>query len=99
MNIAGYDYTLKSAPSQEDGGMDDLGRLHLGKQIIIVDTDTHTQQQETTVVHEIFEALNFHYELKLPHNQISILETGWYQVLKSLGMDTSLLTKELRDGV
>lgn len=94
MNILGYNYTLKYSQKPEDGGMDNqFGRVHIGKQLIIIDLNAHIQQQELTVIHEILEAINFHYELSLPHEKISALETGLYQVLLSLGMDTSLLLK------
>ncbi len=43
-------------------------------------------QQESTLLHEIIEALDFNLELKLEYNQISQLKVGLYQVLKDNGI-------------
>jgi hypothetical protein len=95
MRIFGYNYKLKYSPSMENGGMDQAGRLHTVKQIINVDPDQHRQSQESTVLHEVLEAINYHLQFSLPHEQISGLETSLYQFLGDIGMDTSLLLKDL----
>jgi hypothetical protein len=49
---------------------------------IVIDSTTQKQNQETTLLHEIIEQINFRYELKLEHNQITTLESALYQVIK-----------------
>jgi hypothetical protein len=50
--------------------------------------------QESIIIHEILEALNYHLELELPHRTISALESGLYQTLHDAGVDLQLLLKE-----
>lgn len=95
LKILGYDYVVKFSPSSDDGGMHDAGRCNATKQIIIVDKETHKQCQESTVLHEILEALQYHLELGLEHRIIASLESGLYQVLTDNGVDLSQLTKGL----
>ena len=49
---------------------------------IVLDTDLSTQTQETTLLHEVLEAINYKNELGLNHKQIMSLEHNLYQVLK-----------------
>lgn len=49
--------------------------------IIVVNDTLPKSQQDSTLLHEIIEAINFAYELKLEHSQIMTLETSLYQVL------------------
>ncbi len=41
-----------------------------------------TSRREEARLHEIFEALNYHLELKLEHRVITALSEAWYAVLK-----------------
>ena len=93
MKILGYDYKLI-----EDGDDDIIGaygRFHAKRQILQIAEGLTRQQRESTVLHEVLEALNFHGNLGLNNKIIMPLESGLYQVLTDIGMDTSLLTKEL----
>ena len=36
---------------------------------------------DSTFLHEIIEQINYNYELELPHNKITTLETALYQIL------------------
>ena len=45
------------------------------------------QQQKSTLIHEILEAINFLEDIKLKHEQITRLEAGLYQVLKDNNLD------------
>lgn len=49
---------------------------------ILINGTYDKQNQETTLIHEIVEAINYLYELNLEHNKIQILEATLYQVLK-----------------
>ena len=93
MRILGYDYKLI-----EDGDSDMIGtygRFHAKTQVLQIATGLTQQQRESTVLHEILEALNYHDNLGLNDKTIMPLEAGLYQVLADMGMNLSLLTKEL----
>lgn len=49
---------------------------------IVIDSTLPVQNQESTLLHEILEQINYRYELGLSHDKITILETALYQVLK-----------------
>ena len=96
MKILGYNYKLI-----EDGDDDMIGaygRLHTKQQILQIAEGLSHQQRESTVLHEILEALSYHNNLGLGNKAIMPLEAGLYQVLTDIGMDLSLLTKELEGG-
>ena len=93
MRILGYDYKLI-----EDGDSDTigaLGRYHHDRQFIQIAEGLAMQCRESTVLHEILEAISYHNNLGLGNKIIMPLEAGLYQVLMDLGMDLSLLTKEI----
>lgn len=81
VKIGGHEYTCKTAPF--------LGRDHsasgrsCGNSLEIEIEETLPQQnKESTLIHEILEQINYRYELDLPHEKISILETALYQVIR-----------------
>ena len=95
MKILGYDYEL--VEEEDDDGA--TGRAHISKQLIRIAPNQHKQQKESTVLHEIIEALTYHLHLELPsdqHKVIMPLEAALYQVLVDAGVDLSPLTKEIR---
>jgi hypothetical protein len=49
---------------------------------IVIDSTVPKQNQESTLLHEIIEQINFRYELNLEHKQITVLESAIYQVIK-----------------
>lgn len=49
---------------------------------IKLDAGIALQNRESTLLHEIIEAINYHYELKIEHHVISTLESTLYQVIK-----------------
>jgi hypothetical protein len=49
---------------------------------ILIDSTAPKQNQESTLIHEIIEQINYRYELNLEHNKITTLETALYQVIK-----------------
>jgi len=79
LKILGHDYTVKLVDLNET---DTYGNINLNTNIIRINHNKTQSQQETTLLHEIIEALNFNLELELKHNQITALEAGLYQVLK-----------------
>jgi len=63
---------------------DNLGSCNCVKCEIVINSDPNisVSQQEETLLHEILEALNYNYQLKLSHESLSIIAEGLYQVLK-----------------
>lgn len=60
---------------------------HIGSTVMIsqkiwLDTETHKQQQEETLIHEIIETIDTMCELGLEHPDMSVLSSALYQVLK-----------------
>ena len=87
LKIFGYLYDV--ILNKESDGRETLGQLSGQSQKIFILDSQHQQQKESTLFHEIFEAIDFHFELKLPHQTIAILETALYQILS----DNNLLDK------
>ena len=55
----------------------------LGNKIFVnKNNDCSLSQQEESLIHEIIEAINYNYQLDLSHQNISILGSTIYQVLK-----------------
>lgn len=80
--IAGLDYDIKE---EKDLARDHnaLG-MHSGNAAEIkIDTDLKECIKRKVLLHEILEAINYEYELKLEHNILSILESSLFSVLKS----------------
>jgi hypothetical protein len=95
MKILGYDYKLVVEEDHDNA----TGRCHISKQLIRISPDQCAQQKESTILHEIIEALAYHLHLELPsdqHKVIMPLEAALYQVLIDAGVDLSPLTKEIK---
>jgi hypothetical protein len=91
MKILGYQYgIIRDRNSEEMGSM---GKLHVKPQKIQIATDLTEQQEASTVLHEIIEALAYHLEMKLDHQDVMGLEAGLYQVLTDNGIDLSPLAR------
>ena len=89
MKILGYDYLITFC---SDKMLDvPAGRVHAGLQRIILAEGDHPQQSESTLLHEIIEALDFHLEIGLDERQIKAIEAGLYQCLTENGVDLSPL--------
>lgn len=86
MKILGYNYALVT-----DTDMEALGSMHSRSQRLKLATDMHPDQQLSTLLHEIIEALNYHLDLGIQHQTIMALEAGLYQVLADNGVDLSPL--------
>jgi hypothetical protein len=85
MNILGYEYTIDM--TQREDQLGSLGRCS-GKLLHIdIANDMNPQQTQSTMLHEIIEAINYHLQLHLEHGVIAALETSLYQVLTVNGVD------------
>jgi hypothetical protein len=92
MKILGYEYSVDISKREDELGY--LG-LYTGKLLIIeIAKEMNIQQTQSTVIHEIIEAINFHLRLSLPHQTIAGLETGIFQTLVDNGVDLSPLLKD-----
>lgn len=82
--------------------MDDMseeqfaGRQRSQHQVIDVAKNQHVEQQLSTVLHEILEALNKALQIELDEGKIRRIEAGYFQVLTDAGVDLTPLMKELR---
>lgn len=59
-----------------------LGAADLTPNKLYINSTLPTQQQESTLLHEVLEYINDSCDLGLTHIQIATLETMLYQVLK-----------------
>lgn len=57
-----------------------FGECYRGSLRINIDPRSDPRRQEQTFVHEIFEAIDFEYNVGLKHHQIELLELAVYQV-------------------
>ena len=92
MNIQGKTYIVSI-----DGAKDKIGaygRANMNDQTIMIASDIHSQQQESTILHEIIEVLLMHVNITVEHRVIETLEIGLYDVLKGLGVDWSQVMKK-----
>lgn len=93
MRILGYNYTVEMSDDRRKVA-GNLGTCDLENQAIYLSKKNSVSGIQSTLIHEIIEALNFHMELKLRHHQISSLEAGLFQVLSDNGVDLEKLLKD-----
>ena len=73
-----------------------VGFCNFDKKLLQVAGDVDIDVQNSTILHEIIEAINYHLEIKLEEAQIKQLEVGLHQVLSENGVNLSLLTQTVR---
>jgi len=86
LKILGYDYEVCCCDRNKEKGVSDGGAQSIFHQKIWIDNQKHKQYQESTVIHEIVEAINAHLNIGLTEQNICQLETGLYQVLNDNGL-------------
>ena len=84
IKILGYDYTVIS--NEDIANMGAWGRCHQPSLTIHIANDLVQQQLESTLLHEIIEAINTALELGLQENCIMSLEASLYQVFRDNGV-------------
>jgi hypothetical protein len=83
LNISGYNYDIIMVNNRTKGDGNDAPASCSSKyQKIWVDKEQHQDQQESGLIHEIIEAIDYHYALHLEHDKIMTLEAALYQALK-----------------
>lgn len=82
LNICGFTYEIILEDRKNNRGVNANATCNSNQQKIWIDTNQCEEAQISCLIHEILEALDYHYELELPHKTISILEAGLFQVIK-----------------
>lgn len=77
IKIAGHHFTVDYVDGLADSGSTDTA---LNK--ILINKNLSKSNQESTVIHEIIEAINSIYDLNLPHQTIQTLEAALYAIYK-----------------
>jgi hypothetical protein len=82
LKIAGLDYEIKLEKYiARDSGA--LG-MHCGNSAIIkVDADLRGSVKQKVLLHEVLEAINYEYELKLEHEKLSVLDSALFEIIKN----------------
>ena len=92
MNIQGKTYVVSIDGEKDKIGA--YGRANMNDQTIMIASNIHAQQQESTLLHEIIEVLLMHVNITAEHRVIDALEIGLYETLKDLGVDWSKVMKK-----
>lgn len=86
LKICGYNYEVILEDRKYKRGTDTAASCNSGQQKIWIDTNQCQEEQESSLIHEVLEAFNYHFEFGFDHKVISTLETSLYQVLKDNGL-------------
>lgn len=95
LKILGHDYEVAvDSTLASTRGL--AGLCDLRTSAITIDGEQSAGRREETLMHEVFEALDYHLELGLKHRQITALSEGLYAVLKTNDIVETLefITKE-----
>jgi hypothetical protein len=93
LNILGYSYSLDLSKTLEDmGGI--VGTWDCDRKTLELANDLEEDVTNSTLIHEILEAINYHLELELKHPQIMALEVGLHQVFNDNGISLNILREE-----
>jgi len=87
MKIFAYNVTIDRNGTQDEIGA--FGKYHPITLKIQIASDLCKQQMESTLLHEIIEAVNSIMKLELNEQTIMILEASFYQILTENGIDLS----------
>ena len=82
LKIGGQIFTVTIENRSKESGIDKLGTCYGSKNRIWLDTEQPETQMESTLIHEIIEALNWQLNIGLEERQICQIEAGLYQVFK-----------------
>lgn len=94
MKILGYNYKIVV---KTDDNMEALGHCKYAQLQININEKQCPQQVESTILHEMMHAINYHLYLGLEERHIMGLEAGLYQSLIDNGVDLSPLVKDLQN--
>lgn len=77
IKIAGHIF-----PVEEVDGLADSGSTDTQLNKILINKNLCQSNKESTILHEVLEAINALYDLNLPHQTIQTLEQALYQIYK-----------------
>jgi hypothetical protein len=92
MKILGHEVPIQKSVEKL---VDAFGYLEKTELKIFISDQYNKSTKETTILHEIMEAVNFISYLELTETQIRGLEVGLYETLTTAGVKLSPLLKEL----
>jgi hypothetical protein len=96
LNILGYTYILTTdTPLESMNG--NIGYCDFNKQTIDIADNIAQQAKQSTVLHEVIEALNYHLEIGLSEAQIKQIEVGLHQVMSDAGISLNPLFEDLKE--
>lgn len=91
MKILGYEFTVDINKSVVEDHV--AGQVSIPLQRIEMAGDLAPEQMESTIIHEIIEAINGLMQLDLKERQVRALEVGLWGTLRDNGVDISPLLK------
>lgn len=83
IDICGVIYSVRQEKNPNADEKAALGYCLPRRQEIVIKSGQTEQSRDSTLLHEIIEAVNVIYCLNLRHRQIELLEVGLYQALKT----------------
>ena len=98
MNLLGHEYKVELTDDTNKigtslNGLPNVGLFNSGTQTIYINKNVPKSNQEATLLHEIIEGINYHFEMNLKHSSIMQLESALYQCFQANGVDLSPLFK------
>ena len=82
IKIYGRTFEIIKSDRNKNDGVNNSGSVNTFFQTIWIDNTAHIEVQESTLIHEILEAIDKDNDLGLSHTQLCVLENGLYQTLK-----------------
>lgn len=79
VKVLGYNYNVEYYHDNQTGR---FGSCDINTLTLRINANKDREQMESTLLHEIIEAIDFHLGLELTEKQIMGLEAGLYAVLK-----------------
>jgi len=82
VKIGGLSYKVEEKDLNKEECNNNCGYCRTTEELIVINSELPDNVKESTLLHEIIEALNYNYQLELPHATIMTLEATLYQVIK-----------------
>jgi len=81
IKILGHEYAVEQDPLMARDERNGGGKCNLNALRIVIDPTLPTSRRRENLMHEIFEGLNYHLQLELPHDKMSALCEGLFSVM------------------
>jgi len=82
IKIGGLVYKIEEKDLRITEVENNSGYCRVNDEKIVINSELTENVKESTLLHEIIEAINFNHQLELPHSTIMTLEATLYQVIK-----------------